>query len=186
MAEYYPQPLAGQRLTAELLRSMLPQTARKTADTQRSATTTLTDDPHITFDVTAGGVYSFEGWLKYDGPAAGDIHVGWSVPSGTEGEWTGWGAGHNPVISFNSTPAIVSDSQQPRGYTIRTETVEITANRTFGTLGTGLTALTATFSGTLRIGSTGGTFAMKWAQATSDATVTTIYTDSWARLLRIA
>jgi hypothetical protein len=53
VVEYYPQPLAGQRLRASTLRDMLPKTARKTADTSRSATTTATADPHLTFEVEA-------------------------------------------------------------------------------------------------------------------------------------
>lgn len=186
MAEAYPTPLAGQRPTASLLRSMLPQVARKTADTQRSATTTTTADPHLQFEVEANGVYILDGWLKYDGPTAADISIDFSAPSGSLGEWTALGVGHSPVISWNTTPTLVTDSQQSRGYTIRTETSDITSARTYGALGTGGTPLSMIIYATLRVGSTAGTYSLDWAQSTSDAGSTTIYTDSWLRLLRIA
>ncbi|BCM70850.1 hypothetical protein ACWDUC_14015 [Streptomyces tricolor] len=186
MAEAYPTPLAGQRITATLLRSMQPLVARKTADTQRAATTTTTADPHLTFDVAAGAVYIMDGIIKYDGPAAADLNLDWSAPTGSLGEWYGWGAGHSPVISWNNTPAMVTDSQQARGYPIRTETNDITSARSFGCLGTGGTPLTVALWGTLRVGSTAGTYSLDWAQLVSDATAVTLYTDSWIRLQRIA
>lgn len=185
MAEYYPQPLAGQRLRASLLVDMLPKVARKTADTARSATTTATADPHLTFEVEADAAYILDGWLKYDGPIAGDINFDWTAPSGSLGEYTIWGAG-NSVITTNATPTLQVDTQSVRGYLIRTETNDVTQARSFGCLGTGLTPLTALVHGTLRTSSTAGTYSLDWAQLASDATATTMYTDSWLRLQRIA
>ncbi|WP_225840321.1 hypothetical protein [Streptomyces sp. NK08204] len=186
MAEAYPTPLAGQRITASLLRAMQPQVARKTADTSLAATTTLTSDPHLTFDVTAGAVYAMDGIIKYDGPAAADLNMGWSVPAGALGEWYGWGVGHSPVISTSNTPALVTDTQTSRGYTVRTETNDVAQPRSFGCLGVSLTPLTVQVWGMLRVGATGGTYALQWAQNTSDASAVTLYTDSWLRLQRIA
>lgn len=186
MVEYYPQPLAGQRLTASLLRSMLPQVARKTADTSRAATTTVTPDPHLQFEVEANGVYVMDGWLKFDGPSAADINIDWSAPTGSTGEWVAYAGGHSPMISFDNTATMQTDSQQARGYTIRTESTDLTAGRSYGTLGTSLTPITAAIYGTLRVGSTAGTYSLDWAQFVSNAGATTIYTDSWLRLQRIA
>lgn len=186
MAEAYPTPLAGQKLTATLLRSMLPQVARKTADTQRSATTTATADPHLQFDVVANAVYIMDGWIKYDGPATADLNLDWTTPAGALGEWTGWGAGHSPVITFSAAGAVQTDTQGGRGYSIRTETNDVASARSFGCLGTGLIPLTLLIAGTLRVGSTGGTYSCDWAQLTSDASPVTLYTDSWLRLQRIA
>ncbi|NUS26925.1 MAG: hypothetical protein HOV92_22235 [Streptomyces sp.] len=186
MAEAYPTFLAGQKLTAGLLRSAQPMVARKTADTQRSATTTTTADPHLQFEVEANAVYIMDGWIKYDGPAAADLNLDWSAPTGSLGEWLGWGAGHSPVITFNSSGTAQLDTQGGRGYPIRTETNDVTAARSFGTLGTGLIPLTLVVSGTLRVGSTAGTYSCDWAQLTSDAGAVTLYTDSWLRLQRIA
>ncbi|MFF7949147.1 hypothetical protein [Streptomyces griseorubiginosus] len=186
MAEQYPQPAGGQRLTGALLRSMLPLYARKTADTPRAATTTAVADPHLQFDVEAGAVYAMEGWIKYDGPAAADLNLDWSAPSGSLGEWYCWGAGHSPVITFSAAGAAQLDTQGGRGYPARMETNDITAARSFGTLGTGITPLTLTLGGILRVGSTAGTYSCDWAQLVSDASPVTLYTDSWLRLERLA
>lgn len=187
MSEAYPTLLAGQRITASMLSSMQPMVARKTADTSRSATTTRTPDPHLTFEVAANGVYILDGWLKYDGPIAADLNLDWSIPVGTLGEWTGFGAGVGIVVSTNTTPTLTSDTQSSRGYLIRTETNDIDAARSFGCLGTvGLTPLTILLNATVRVGSTGGTYSMDWAQLVSDATAVTIYADSWLRMQRVA
>jgi hypothetical protein len=185
VAEFYPTPLAGQRLTASMLRSMLPQVARKTADTPRSATTTTTADPHLTFEVVANAVYIWHGWLKFDGPAGGDFNIDFTVPSGSLGEWTGWGAGIAFITSVNTTPALIQDTASTRGYLIRTETNDVSQTRSFGTIAAG-TPLTTFLKGTLRVGSTAGTFSLDWAQLASDAGSTTLYTDSWLEMRRIA
>lgn len=187
MAEAYPTLLAGQRLTASLLSSMQLQVARKTADTSRSAVTTTTADPHLTFTVAANAVYVWWGWLKYDASAAGDIAFDFSAPSGALGEWTGWGVGITRVVSATdaATPAFSVDTAQTTGYLIRVETNDVTAARTFGGIGTGGTQLTALIHGTLRVGTTGGTFSFDWAQRVSDATASTIYTDSWISMQRV-
>lgn len=186
MAEAYPSLAGGQRITAALLRSMLPLTARKTADTSRAATTTATADPHLQFEVEANAVYTMSGWLKYDGPAAADLNLDWSAPSGSLGEWYGWGAGHSPVITFSAAGAAQLDTQGGRGYPVRVETNDVTAARSFGTLGTGITPLTMILGGCLRVGSTAGTYSLDWAQLVSDASPVTLYTDSWLELRRTA
>lgn len=184
MAEAYPTPLAGQRLTASLLRSMQPQTLRKTADTSITASTSPTADPHLTFDVTASAVYVWWGWLKYDGATAGDLLVSFTAPSGALGEWAGHGTGIT-VIGSSSTPTLETDTVRTNGYMQRTESNDVTQSRSFGALGVG-NALTVDIKGTLRVGSTAGTWALAWAQNASSATATTLYTDSYIALQRIA
>jgi hypothetical protein len=186
VAEAYPTFLAGQKITAALLRSAQPVVARKTADTPRAATTTTTPDPHLQFDVVANAVYQMEGWIKYDGPAAADLNLDWSAPAGSLGEWFGYGTGHSPVITFSTSGTAQLDTQGGRGYPIRTETNDITAARSFGCLGTGITPLTLTVGGILRVGSVSGTYSCDWAQLVSDAGNLTLYTDSYLKLTRIA
>ncbi|HWN00917.1 MAG TPA: hypothetical protein VNO54_28030 [Streptosporangiaceae bacterium] len=186
MAESYPTYFAGQRITASLLRSGQEVVARKTADTSRAATTTTTADPHLQFEVEANAVYVLDGWIKYDSPTAADINVDWTAPSGALGEWTAIGVGSSPVIGSTSTPTLQTDTQDARGYMLRVETNDVAAARSFGGLGTGNTPITLHIKGTLRVGSTGGTYSLDWAQFTSNATATTIYSDSWLRLQRVA
>jgi len=182
--ESFPQPLAGETLTASLLRLMLPQTARKTADTSRAATTTATADDHLTFTVEADAVYVWNGWLKYEAATAGDFVVDFTAPSGALGEWTGHGAGITPV-SANSTPTLQNNTQDTSGYMLRVESNDVMQFRTFGGLGAGI-ALSVLIFGTLRVGATAGTFSLDWCQGTSSATATILYTDSWITLQRIA
>lgn len=186
MPEAYPTFLAGQRLTASLLRSAQEQVARKTADTSRAAVTTTAPDPHLQFDVVAGAVYRWHGWVKYDGPTAADLSLDFGAPSGSLGEWAAIAVGSSPVIGASSVPAFQTDTQDSRGYMVRTETNDVTAARSYGTLGTNNVPLTAWLYGMLRVGPTGGTFSLDWAQFTSNATPVTLYTDSWLSMLRIA
>lgn len=187
MVEYYPQPAAGQPITADLLRSMLPRTARKTSDTQRAATTTATADPHLQFDVEANAVYAWWGWLKYSSPTAADINIDFSAPSGSLGEWVGFGPGITRIVSLTdaASPVAQSDVVESAGYLTRMETTDVTAARGYGGLGTG-TPLGIDLKGTLRVGSNAGTWSVDWAQRVSDAANTTIYTDSWIVMIRVA
>lgn len=184
MAEAFPTPLAGQRITASLLRSMLPQTIRKTADTQRSATTAQAADPHLQLDVAAGAVYTLSGWINYDTLSSADFVLGFSYPTGTTGTWVGHGAG-TTVTSATGGGGTQQDSQSTWGYNIRLESTALNATRTYGGLGVGATLqLTLLISGTVRVGPVGGTLAVTWAQSTSSATATTVYTDSWLAIQR--
>lgn len=186
MAEAYPTLLAGQRITASMLSSMLPQTARKTADTGRAATTVTVADPHLQFEVVANAVYVWWGWLKFDGPTAGDITIDFTAPSGALGEWMGHGPGIGRVVgTTDATPPVFTvDTSATTGYLQRMETNDVAAARGFGTV-TGI-QFTMDLKGTLRVGSTGGTFSLDWAQRISDASTTSLYTDSWITMIRIA
>lgn len=184
MPESYPDPLAGQRITASLLTSMLPQVARKTADTSRSSTTTQVLDPHLQFTADANSVWVFEGWIAYDSDNAADIIIGWSVPSGTLGKWVGFGSG-TTVVSGTGGGGTQVNVTSTWGYTIRIEYTDIAATRTFGGLNVG-NPESIYFYGTIRVGSTGGTWGLTWAQAVSTAANTTLFTDSWLKATRIA
>lgn len=185
MAEAYPTLLAGQKLTAALLASMQTQVARKTSDTSRSATTTATADPHLTFEVAANAVYVWDGWLKYDGASgSADFIVDFTAPASALGEWGAHGVGIN-IIGANNTPTLQSDVSGSNGYMLRAESNDVTQFRTYGTLGVG-NALVVMLMGTLRTAGTAGTFSLDWAQGTSNATATTLYTDSWLRMTRVA
>ncbi|MFF4479443.1 hypothetical protein ACFY1A_20825 [Streptomyces sp. NPDC001520] len=172
MAEAYPTPLAGQRLTALLLRSMLPQTVRKTADESRSATTTYADDTHLVFAAEANAVYTVQGWIKYFADPTPDIKMRLTVPSDALGEW-GW-----------IMPGAQTLGTTINGYAIRTETTDINGGRTG--YGTSDSVHYTPMGGMVRMGPTAGNISMQWAQNTSSATATTLYTDSWMQFQRIA
>lgn len=172
MAESYPALRAGQRLTAELLDSMLPRFARKTTDTSRASTTTLADDEHLTFTVEANAVYAMDGWIKYFASTTPDIQIGFATPTGTLGEW-GW-----------LMPGSTTTGTATAGYSIRTDTNDAADPR--AGYGTSDSNMYTPISGLWRIGSTAGSLTLRWAQNTSNATATIVFTDSWLRLQRIA
>lgn len=184
MPEAYPTPLAGQRLTAGVLRSMQTQTLRKSGDTPRAATTTQTADPHLQMDVAALAVYTFTGWIVYDGILAGDVVIGWSIPAAASGTWGAHGGG-TTVTSATLSGGTQQDVASTWGYGVRLETTSLSSTRTYGALGAG-TPLVVMVNGTLRTGVNAGTFAMTWAQSSSNATPTTVYTDSWLAVQRTA
>ncbi|MGW4670068.1 hypothetical protein [Streptomyces sp. NPDC004324] len=184
MPEAYPTPLAGQRVVASLLRSMQPQTLRKSGDTARAATTTQTADPHLQMDVAALAVYTFTGWIFFDAATAADIVIGWSAPANSAGSWGAHGGG-TTVTSATAGGGTQQDAISTWGYGIRLESTTLSATRTYGALGVG-TPLAVMINGTLRTSVTAGTFAMTWAQQTSNATATTVYTDSWLSVQRTA
>jgi hypothetical protein len=163
---------------------MLPQTARKTADTQRQSTTTQTLDPHLQFTVVPNAVYTFEGWFAYDSDNAADLIMAWTLPSGTQGKWVGLGTG-TTVISGTAGGGTQQNAVSTWGYTLRNEFTDINAGRTYGGLGVG-NPQSVVLMGTIRVGATGGTFGLQWAQAVSTAINTTIYTDSAITLQRTA
>jgi len=173
MAEYYPRWEAGQDITADLLNAGLPRVIRKTADTVKNNTTTVAADPELQISLEANAVYVWEGWLKYDVRPTSDIQIDFSAPSGALGEWAGMGAGSGTGASTAA------------GYSIRTETNDITQLRTYyGTTASNPMALF--LYGTIRMGSTSGTFSLDWAPANAVAEDTTVYTDSWLKFQRIA
>ena len=171
-AEAYPVPAAGQRLRASLLRSMQPQTVRKTADTSRSATTTYEADPHLVFAAEANAVYTVVGWVKYFASTTPDIKIRFTVPTDCLGEW-GW-----------LMPGSATAGTGTTGYSIRTETNDVGAGRTG--YGTSDSQHMTPVGGLFRMSSTAGNISLEWAQNTSDATATVLYTDSWLTFQRIA
>ena len=157
-------------------------TKRRTSDaTPKASTTTVTADTQITFTVDANATYTIEGFLKYSGP--GDFQMGWSIPTGALGEWHGIGNGTTVASSSNSN-TIQTDVSTSWGYTLRTESTDIAATRTYGGISTNTYGVQV--RGTLRVSSTGGTFALTWAQGSSNATGTILYTDSYIRLEKVA
>lgn len=166
----YPVLLAGQRITADLLTSMLPLHAAKTASTSRSATTTVTADPELQLEVAANAEYAIHGYLRISGPAAGDMDIKFTVPSGTTGSYavTGRLAGTSALDTDVRTSTRISFGVETQFSTPSTSAAQ--ANHVVGRMITS---------------STSGTFSIDWAQTVSDATATVMESDSWIMLKRI-
>ena len=153
---------------------------RRTSNDTRTSTVTPTNDTQLTWTVDANAVYAIEGVLFYSGP--GDFLMGWTFPTGSAGTWNGLGNG-TTVVSGTGGGGTQQDISSSWGYTMRSETTDLVDNRTYG--GIAATSFAVHVRGTVRVGSTAGTFALKWAQGTSNATATTLYIDSRLTLEKI-
>ncbi|WP_407553061.1 hypothetical protein QOM21_23845 [Streptomyces sp. Pv4-95] len=148
--------------------------ARKSADTSRSSTVTMTADPHLTISVATYSTYTVDAYLIYQSSTAGDVNVAISGPTSAEGSWSAVGYGR-------SVPATVATD----GWTVRMNPNNIASvqPRTYG----GDTVdETLHMRGILRTAGTAGQCAVQWSQAASDATATIMRADSWLRLTRVA
>ena len=96
----YPTWAAGSRILASTLNAMIPVTVYKTAPTSRTSIT-LTDDPDMTVQLSAGGVYVVEMHLHYYSGTTGEFTTAWDVPAGVTGNRTGLGLDSSVT---NSTP----------------------------------------------------------------------------------
>lgn len=149
-----------------------PLFARKTADVSVTSNQTLADDADLHFPLVASAVYEFELVLTYDGPAAGDIQVAFTVPSGSTIVWRSLG--------FNNSTAGVTN--------VGINSVVVTASGTSTSCGAVAIGTKTTFGarGIVRVGATAGNLMTQWAQLTSTGTATTVFTDSYLTGRRVA
>ncbi|MER5912310.1 hypothetical protein ABT124_17900 [Streptomyces sp. NPDC001982] len=143
--------------------------ARKTGDTGRT-NATLADDPHLTVNIEANATYDLECFLIYRGASTGDFGAAFTVPAGTAGDWSLFG----PDTALAASAVTGS---------VRYNSGILTGTRIAGASDS-TTPVAAQGIGYVVAGSTAGPFTLKWAQVTTDATATTLLTNSWMRLIR--
>lgn len=140
--------------------------ARKTADEGPLASnTTLQNDDHLKLTLGANDVWTFRGLLIYDGGSAGDFQMAFTAPAGAVLNWT--------VVAARTTDAAVTSV----GFSSSVQVGSGTA-KSIGTFGSGVKTA-AVISGVVRTTGTAGDLQLQWAQAVSDATGATVYTDSY-------
>lgn len=173
MPTFYPVPLAGTPITADLLQSMLPQMVEKTADEQRVSTTSNTNDLHLFYPVEANAVYVVEGLLLYSARDDTDIKIGFTGPSGATFDWTCHA--QNPTSTGGLTAGgIVVDRQ-------------VIGNTAFPLGGFGAentTYMTALLRGRIDTAGTAGTFNLNWSQRVTNATAAIMRAGSWLKFQR--
>lgn len=141
--------------------------ARTTDTAAIVSNTTLASDSVMTTTLQSGATYHYEGELIYDSSTTADIKIATLWPTVTAGRFNAFGHDPTTTTSFKSASATASDSAL-----------------SFGGLGVGTIAVIR-FSGYLTT-TASGTFAVRYAQNTSDATNTTIRASSYLRLARMA
>lgn len=146
------------------------QVAIKAATESVTSSTTLQDDNELFFTVQANTNYWFDGFLITDGAVGGDIKLAMFLPSGTI-RWLTSGLD----VAATATLADVNR----RGI--------LTGTATGADVGT-IAAATSSIippSGIVRVGATGGTAKLQWAQNASSVTATRVFLGSFIRFLRI-
>lgn len=169
----FPNIAAGQDVTTELLLSMVPQYAWVVSNTPRASTTTITADPYLTFPVVSGGIYVVEFQLMFTGIAGVGMNTVWLVPTGTSGYRTCVGPG-----STASNSGGTNETATLGAFAYSTLVTYAAARGGVGSPNSVLESsqLTAASNGNVAIG---------WAQAVSNATAITMYTNSWARCQQV-
>ncbi|NUL03606.1 hypothetical protein HRW07_10230 [Streptomyces lunaelactis] len=166
----YPIILAGMRLTADLLNSMMPLHARKTTTTSRASTIALATDPELQVAVEANAEYTFHAYIRCSGVVAGGISLQFSGPAGSTGSWGARTINTGEISSAGLSSQVRTSIGAPKDF----EVISTTAAQTVMPVGRLYTAGTA------------GIFSLDWAQDDSSATATAVEADSWFELRRIA
>lgn len=166
--------VAGERPSAaDVNRYFMQQhVSRKTANESVTSSTVLQDDDHLTAPIVANSVYWVWCVIFYTGPSTGaagaDLLMDWDGPTGTTFEW------YYDGLSSDVTSSISVLSRKLQS---------ITDTPAIGTVNTVDT--TVFVKGVVRCGSTSGNFRLQWAQAVSNATPVTLYTDSTLIIRRL-
>lgn len=160
--------VAGQVLTAAEFNSWLPIIALKTAGLGRTSTAVLAADPDLSVTLLANCRYKVNVNLGFDGPAAGDIQIGYArtgtvvqVSASTGREYVGPDTGTASVVSATSMRVQKATTATPDG------------GIAYGSTG-------GASPGVIREefwvdgGASGGTLTVSWAQAVSNAATTTL------------
>lgn len=171
MAEFYPRPRAGQKVTGALLESMLPRTARKTSDSTYTSTTGA-NDSELVISVEANAIYEMNGIIFCNNTTAdSDIVIDYDAPVGTDGTWSGVGRATNTAGTQEGSAKMVGTA--------------VTASRSFGTDDFGSSAPTVVqIAGIVIVGGTSGNYTVQFGLLNAGGTLT-IYTDSYVTLRRI-
>ncbi len=159
--------LAGQRLTAAMLRAVAPLAAYKGADESVTSSTALQNDDALYLALNPDAVYFFACMLDYEGGAQGssDLKFAWAGPSGF-------------TMAYGLL-AITPGGGSSAGY------LRGPAGASCGTTGTG-NRWSALMTGSLTTGGSPGTLQLQWAQNTSSGTATVVHAGSVLAAWQIA
>lgn len=150
-------PTTGQRLLAADLQAALVRVSVKTADTSRTSTTSLADDPHLqATDIATSTRFGVHIVGTYNAAATPDLKVNFSFPTGTTGTF---GGSDGTVIFSGVSLGTDFNFTASGGSTVR-----------FELWGTILTSTTA------------GNFVLRSAQVASNASASTLHAGTIMRL----
>lgn len=147
----------------------------KAANTSRTSTTTLADDPDLAVTLSANSVYEFEFNVFSDLKSAPGIKLTPAF-SGT----TTWAALYGMLTHNNNAGYSASAVGSAANHWVNNA-----VNLTIGFTGFNVTAIFR-FTGTLSVGASGGTLSLQWAQQASSATAARVDRGSFMRVKKVA
>jgi hypothetical protein len=142
----------------------------KASDLSRASTVVLTDDPELSLPVVANAKYLMTCLIIFSATSqsAGDLNIGFSVPSGT----TILGHATGPPVAGTSAADDITTAFSESG------------TMSFGVIGIAAPWTTVLLTGRVAVSSTAGTLKIRWSQAFSNATNTTLRVGSSINLDR--
>jgi hypothetical protein len=143
---------------------------RKTADQSVTSSTTLVDDNQLLLPVAANAVYELRMFIIYTAATAGDLSITFTGPASATLDWN--------IGGLSGTSATTPDGVTWWGAN--------TIGGNDSVNGGGGVNMAAHPQGILITAGTAGTFKLRWAQAASSGTATTVKTGSVMILQRVA
>jgi len=164
---------AGAKLRASDINVAIPVPAILPLGVSKSSSTTMTDVTGLLVALAANATYIWDGYIAFNANATGDFRCAWTVPAGTTGHWAMWG------LSTGSTGGVG---------TMIGSRIDAYGDANFLTAGgndTGGGLMAVRPAGYIATAGTAGSFQMRYAQNTSNATALAIVSGSWIRLTRV-
>lgn len=153
---------------------------RKTADTNVTNSTVITQDPHLVLAVPANTIWEMVGCIFYTSASiTPDLNYQFTGPAGSSGFHTA--VGPSTVVNTDPPNEAVGNSQSGN----RTIATAIGSGRSYG-VPVVSTIFGLEVKGMFEIAGTAGNVSVDWAQQTANATPTTLKIYSWFRLTRVA
>lgn len=177
MANQYPVITAGTEVDVTLLNAMIPVVIRKPADTSRTSTTTVADDPDLTFKLGANSIYFVEFMIRYAAPGASGtagFKTAWNVPSDAAGLRTCMGPGSSATDTLADN---ISMHSGVHGYS---------TTITYGSRSTSTSNQLWAIETAVVTMTTAGPCALQWSQQTSNVAATKVAADSIMRITQLA
>lgn len=165
---------AGQALSASALNAAFDvvRTKYQAADHAVNNSVTLVSSTDLVFDVDSNASYILEAQLMYDTNSSADVKHALVLPSGSTGLVTTWDSGTDTTSTSLSG--------------IDRSVVDITNPFTWDSGGITGSIMSSRPGGLISIGNASGTVVYQFAQASADASDTTLKSGSWIRLTRVA
>jgi hypothetical protein len=138
---------------------------KKSSDTSRASTTSLTDDPHLSITLPGSGIFSIDSYLMVTGSSGGDINVSWDL------------SGVSALVARNYSSGMSLSSTNGANCSMNTFSTGLTSQNAYG-------VYSSTYANCINMhmivesSSSGGVVTLEWAQKTSNATPTILESDS--------